>query len=440
MYSVTIYLLLLVARFLALFHVKLQKAFALRRGLKSRMQEIYHRAQGKPLWVFHGASVGELEQSYAVIEPLRRLWREQGEDEPFVLLTFFSPSAYTRAQKLCQGEDFMAFMPLPWDTPAWAQRFAKLLSPKFFVSASYDIWPNLVWSLQQNKTKLFLVSALLASSSGRIKGVAFLFYRRLYSYLDKVYPVDDDTAERFHRLLPHKRDKIKVMGDTRCDAIEARLKDGAGEESAELQALDNWLAKKAQTGAVFLAGSTYSPCDEVLLAAIKRVWQEQGLLRVVYVPHETGPERLKNLREALQREGLGFAFLSEMVSTGSFAEESPVVVVDRVGLLLLLYQRADFVFVGGSFYTKIHNTYEPAAWGKALAFGPKYHNAPEAERLVRAGGATVLSDSQEAYQWLSRLARHKKLRQSRGRINKEIFVNNLKASHNVARDMLAHLL
>jgi 3-deoxy-D-manno-octulosonic-acid transferase len=359
-----------------------------------------------------------------------------------VLLTFFSPSAYNRAQKLCQGEESWDFLPLPWDTAVESRRFVQWLAPKFFVTASYDIWPNLIWALKKKGAEVFLVSALLAPGSGRIKTGARWFFRRLYSQLSKIYPVDDDTADRFYSLLPSHKDKIEVIGDTRCDAIDARLK-RENKESLELQALDAWLANRGQgkvaKEVVFLAGSTYGPCDKVVLPAVARMVEGGGLLRVVYVPHETDSHRLEGLKETLHSEGLTFALLSDLASEAMAHKQPHVVVVDRVGLLLSLYERADFVFVGGSFYAKIHNTYEPAAWGKALAFGPKYHNAPEADRLVRAGGAEVLYNEQEAYQWLTLLAGDQELRQRRGRINKEIFANNLGASRRVAQDIVAHL-
>jgi 3-deoxy-D-manno-octulosonic-acid transferase len=69
---------------------------------------------------------------------------------------------------------------------------------------------------------------------------------------------------------------------------------------------------------------------------------------------------------------------------------------------------------GGGFGVNVHNTLEPAVYNIPVLFGPRYHNSPEAEALVAAGGATVIHDQKELAAALKTLTGDAAQRAARG--------------------------
>jgi 3-deoxy-D-manno-octulosonic-acid transferase len=114
-------------------------------------------------------------------------------------------------------------------------------------------------------------------------------------------------------------------------------------------------------------------------------------LRLLLVPHEPGDAHLAMVEAHCARLGLASVRLSGLEGAAPEPGHVPsVVLVDRVGVLAEMYARADAAYVGGAFGAGVHNVMEPAIMGLPVFFGPGYHNSPEAEALVEAGGATVI--------------------------------------------------
>ena len=68
-------------------------------------------------------------------------------------------------------------------------------------------------------------------------------------------------------------------------------------------------------------------------------------------------------------------------------------IVDRVGVLGDLYALADVAFVGGGFHAAgLHSVLEPAAFGAAVLFGPRYGGSRDAGLLVARGGGVSVAN------------------------------------------------
>ncbi len=57
-----------------------------------------------------------------------------------------------------------------------------------------------------------------------------------------------------------------------------------------------------------------------------------------------------------------------------------------MGLLKYIYRYGDVAYVGGGFGKGIHNTLEPAVYGKPVVFGPNYQKFKEAVEMIKEGG------------------------------------------------------
>ena len=65
--------------------------------------------------------------------------------------------------------------------------------------------------------------------------------------------------------------------------------------------------------------------------------------------------------------------------------DTPVVIVDSIGLLTSLYPLADLAIVGGGFSKGIHNVLEPSVHGVSVITGPNINRFREAIELQSEG-------------------------------------------------------
>jgi 3-deoxy-D-manno-octulosonic-acid transferase len=75
--------------------------------------------------------------------------------------------------------------------------------------------------------------------------------------------------------------------------------------------------------------------------------------------------------------------------------EEQVLIMDAIGHLRFLYRYAAWVLIGGGFGAGIHNTLEPAAYGKPVVFGPRYQRFMEAVTLVEKEAFYSVEDAVE---------------------------------------------
>jgi 3-deoxy-D-manno-octulosonic-acid transferase len=136
-------------------------------------------------------------------------------------------------------------------------------------------------------------------------------------------------------------------------------------------------------------------------------------LGAILVPHEPTPEHLAQLEDAASAAGLNPTRLSQLIELSTHQRRSTAaakdpdrwrcIVVDAVGVLADIYRSTILSYVGGSFSTGVHNVLEPAVCGQPVLFGPRIHNAYEAERLVERSAGFVLKTPKDAQAVLSML-------------------------------------
>jgi 3-deoxy-D-manno-octulosonic-acid transferase len=100
------------------------------------------------------------------------------------------------------------------------------------------------------------------------------------------------------------------------------------------------------------------------------------------------PERFAEVERLCQQEGLLTVRRTELPIDAEPRVDA--VIVDTIGELAHLYQIATAVFVGGSIVPAGgHNILEPAAYGKAIVFGPHMENFNEIAEAFVTNGAAV---------------------------------------------------
>ena len=359
----------------ARFDKKVARGVDARRGVLERLTAWAraHRDPKQPLVWVHAPSVGEGLQAKPVLETLRAE-RPQWQ----LVYTFFSPSAERLARTL--PVDLADY--LPFDRPGDVAAALEALQPSALVFSKVDVWPELTLAARRRGTRLGLISATVALDSSRLRWPARRWAEPAYRALDRVGTISEDDGRRLQQLGT-RREVIEVTGDTRYDSVAERAErfDRAREPFARLAA--------APTGTfTIVAGSTWPADEAVLLPALVDLLAQVPTTRLILAQHEPNPDHLALIAERARHLKLPRPVrLSQL----EHAAPSPVIVVDRVGVLADLYALADMAFVGGGYHRAgLHSVLEPAVFGVPVVVGPHWHMSRDAALLIERGGAVAL--------------------------------------------------
>ncbi len=334
------------------------------------------------LWV-HAASAGEFEHIRPILAQLR-------EEMPAlsIVLTFFSPSGLAAHRQTRLADRVLL---LPPDTPAAARRFIALLRPHVALFIRYELWPNYLAQLRRHRIPTLLVAATFPRNPlWRLPGSRWVLQQLLSSF-HTLLPLTPQDAERFRRLLPQAR--VEVIPDPRYDRIWTAVH----REQAPPLPAPFCLPERFH----IVAGSTWA-ADARLLAQALQLLPDAVRDRstLLLVPHEPTGETLQQLLELFPRA----VRWSTMATIAVDAQPLPILIVDRLGLLLSLYRYGTVAYVGGGFGRCVHNLAEPAAYGLPLACGPALDGSPDAPHLRAAGALTIVRTPAELADWLTRMA------------------------------------
>jgi len=379
-----------------------------------------HRDRARPLVWLHAASVGEGLQAESVLLELRRL-----RPDAQYLYTHFSPSATALARGLpVDVADY-----LPYDVPAAVDDLLAELDPDLLVFAKLDLWPELATRASEAGVSVALIAATVSPGSGRLRWAARTLLRPGYEAVVAAAAIAEEDAERLARLGV-TRERIRVLGDPRFDSVWAKVHGASGGDP---------LPASGGPGTL-VAGSTWPRDEAVVLPAFAQARSRRPELRLVLVPHEPTEAHLRGAEEAAATLGL-----PHPVRLSEAEGPSPLLLVDRVGVLARLYGGGDFAYVGGGYgRAGLHSVLEPAVCGVPVAFGPRWQNSRDAGLLLSAGAAVALpADSGQASRtlaewWLAGVA-DPAARARAGRRSREVVERGLGAARRSA-ELLAELI
>ena len=394
----------------ARFNRKIREAIVGRRHVFEKLQYQLNDARNlnKTVW-FHFTSAGEFEQVKPLIEEIHA--------ETRIVLTFFSPSVAPNVKTYPYVD---AALYLPFDTPHNAERLIHLIKPTCLVFSKSDIWPNLVWNVSERSIPIILIAGTLHAGSKRMGKLVRGFFKSVHRHINLHCAISEADAARFRQLC-YSEHQVVVTGDTRYDQVYRRAV--AVKPDSEF-----FSGQKTLKGTVFIAGSTYTEDEKVLLDAYQILCEgiSDHKLYLIIVPHEPTPKRINEIHTGLDKRKLAYRSFSELNIDENIAEID-VLVVDVLGILAKLYQLADIVFVGGSFHGSVHNVMEPAAMSKPVLFGPTIENSFEASLLLERGAAKIVYTPQEIADSLKEWLTDEEKRTIAGDLAKMVIEENLGA-------------
>ena len=320
------------------------------------------------IWV-HAVSVGESIAAAPMIRELKARYPQLP-----ITVTCMTPTGSERIRALFG--DSVQHCYLPYDLPWAAARFLARVQPRLAVVMETELWPNHIHQCARRSIPVALANARLSERSAtgyaRFSGLT----APMLAELSLIAAQTEAEAARF-RQLGARSAAVEVTGSIKFDLkVDPML----SERAAQLR--QQW---NAQPRPVWIAASTHTGEDEIILAAHRQLLELHPDALLILVPRH--PERFGSVAELCRRQG--FTTIRRSLDE-SPAPGTQVLLGDTMGELLFLFALADVAFVGGSLVpTGGHNLLEPAALGKPVVTGPHLFNFLDIAAQLRDAGALV---------------------------------------------------
>ena len=373
-----------------------------------------------PRFWIHASSMGEYEQARPLLQEIHQ--RFPGAVR---VLTFFSPSAYANIKRANIPAEVVSY--LPFDSLSQARRFIRMIKPVAAIIIRHDFWPNHLWEAQRHGTIILLANASVSANARSLRHWPLVrhFNRAVFDTFNTICAVSESAAVSLKPLVRYP-ERLLVTGDSRYDQVLFR--------SQSKKVADVLPAHWRDGSPTFIAGSTWPSDEEVLLPAFIGARQKISPLRMILVPHEPTPAHLTQLEAQLQHAGLASVRLSE---ERAVEKDAPVLLIDRIGILAIVYSAGQVAFVGGSFGPGVHSVLEAAVHGVPVIVGPRFKNSPEAVALLEKKLLTPVADANACQKALVEFFQNAALRQTRGTQHWEFVLAHSGASAKII-DLLAN--
>lgn len=326
----------------------------------------FHSTGMGSLWV-HAVSVGEVLSAVALIHRVRR-----ARPDVDVFLSTATLAGRETAEKRLAGVARIFYAPL--DYRSVVRRVLRRIRPAAVVVMETEIWPNLYRETKRSGASLLIVN-------GRISDQAWPKYRRWRWAFRHVLALPDaiwaQSAKDAARYVEAGAERVVSAGNLKYDLQPPK------EIATDLAAFLDDLRPRA----VWVAASTMPPAaagdpdeDDAVIDAFRKLRGEGMLL--VLAPRK--PERFDVAAEKLRAAGVPFVRRSHLEPV----ELPGVLLLDSIGELAAIFERATVVFMGGTLVSRGgHNVLEPAYFGKPILAGPHMENFAEIAQEFDAAGA-----------------------------------------------------
>ena len=380
----------ILAKFISLFvfwipEVVERKKFELR-NLKEKGAQSFKEEKQVADFCFEFSSEGEFAQIASLVEDALKAGKR-------VELVMFSPSVEKQVlalyNKYPQQIRYLRYPILTYNLFRSGLCFRKWVTAQTLFLVRYDFFPEfLIWAKEDNhKLKLLWLSF----KKTRLKNKKLSWMKRQFLSLStqNIFATEEDLI--FARSLgfegavyDFRMEQIyrrKINKETRFQEVFKNYK--------ELMNHLNSFPRKLIVGNAWV--------NDVPL--LEDVDEQTGIL---IVPHKLDEKNLFDFTYALEKLGLD----SQIIDDSSTHFSSPVLILNKKGVLCELYSDFDHAYVGGGFGVSVHSILEPLVNGTgAISCGPVHHRSTEFDVAAHFGVMTEVKDHKDFFHWFSQSPR-----------------------------------
>ncbi len=364
-------------------------------------------AHGRRVAWFHAVSVGEVN----LLATLVPAFRKRNSDW-LIVVSSTTDTGLAEARKRFSDLDVIAW---PFDF-SWAVAAAlDSVKPALVVLTESELWPNFLAAAATRGVPVVVVNARMSPRSfRRLSRVGSATRRLIFRHVARFAVQESEYAGRLEQLgVPAA--KLVVTGSIKYDGAAAPNEG----KTAALRTVLGLDSLRQPSPLLFLAGSTHSPEESIILGLFARLRVRFPHLVLILVPRH--PDRFEEVSRLVEASGLPCVRRSAI--TGPLAMSPAVVLLDTVGELGAAWGLADVGFTGGSLdgVRGGQSMIEPAGYGVPCVFGPHIWNFKDAaKRLVEVGGAVMVQDAAVLEAEVARLLADAELRARMGRTAREL--------------------
>jgi 3-deoxy-D-manno-octulosonic-acid transferase len=327
------------------------------------------RPLGPMVWI-HGASVGEVLASAALIERLRAL-------NIRILLTSGTVTSAAIVAKRFPPDIIHQYV--PWDSPRYVRRFLEHWRPSLALFIESDLWPNLILQGAARRLPMVLIN-------GRMSQRSFPRWQRVRGTISAI-------LEKFDICLAQSDTDARRFAALGCRSVvtTGNLKFDVPAPPADAFRLERLLSM-IRGRPVITAASTHPGEEEILIETHRTLAGFfPGLLTIIVPRH---PDRGPSVWRLVDAAGLKAALRSrDELPTGA----TDIYVADTMGELGLFYRAAPIVFMGGSLVPHGgQNPIEPIKLGASIVHGPHVFNFGDIYEALDGAGGARMAETQDA--------------------------------------------
>lgn len=344
------------------------------------------------IWL-HASSVGEVTGAVPVLHALY-------ERLPCVslFLTVATPQGFRFAGS--QVPPSVPVLPFPLDLPLILKRALNHIKPDLYVGFEGEFWPNLFRYLAGSGVPAVLLNGRLSSRSSRWYRLVQGLFQPVFRHFTWLAMHSWDDRRNVLQVGAHS-ERTLVLGSSKYAGLLARARADRPEFWREILGI-------AGDVPVVVGGSLRGAECTQLLEVFRDLMESEPTLVGIFAPRHM--HNISVMAHWLKRHRMPFQMLSDMEWRKEKRKYS-VILVDRIGVLFELYSLGDLVFCGGSLEPiGGHNILEPAAWGKAVFYGPHIHRVLDEHNLLTTFEGSFLVENSHKLgdcwrQWVYHLPR-----------------------------------
>lgn len=328
---------------------------------------------GEPRIWLHAASVGEVSGAIPIIQAL-----QQRLDGSSITLTVATYQGFLSAKKqLLNG---VQVLPFPLDFERTLNKAFNRIQPDIYVALESEFWPNLFNLLRHQRVPTVLLNGRLSDQSAKIYTFFKPLFRPIFAQFQWLAMHSQNDLNNVLKLGA-RPERTVLLGSSKYEGLLAKV---------DPQKPAKWRVElQIPAGIPVLVGGSLrrSECIE-LLEVYRDLKEIHGDLVAIFAPRHL--ERLPHMIQWLESQGMPFQFLSSL-SGGIERRHASIILVDRIGILFELYALGDLVFCGGTLAPiGGHNILEPAAWKKAVFYGPNLQKVDYEHRILTSHDASFV--------------------------------------------------
>ena len=321
--------------------------------------------------MIHGVSVGEVLSLEKLIKRIKEEFKEYG----IVITTGTQTGQELAKKKYGEIADFITYFPI--DIYECTKRFLDKINPSIILIAETELWPNFARCAKEKNIPLYIINGRISDDSYPAYLKIKKFFKPVLNCFEGIYCQSEIDKNRFLEL-GGRYNKTEVMKNLKFE-IDKIL-------------VEQDLIIKDNSSKIFIAGSTHSGEDEIVLRVYRKLKKKIKNLKLIIAPrHLTRIEQVKYCIEQ-------YNFSYGLRTLKNDLIKNDIIILDTLGELSKFYAIADIAFIGGSFNkTGGHNPLEATIYSKPTISGPSIKNFKDIYSILTHEGASFVSNCEEEF-------------------------------------------